>query len=114
MTKKKRVVVGRSENTGDQVTIRQRKEFLRLEERGQVNKGVMQWIIDNISKIRELAGVKCAAISSIDKLTGNAELPPSSSILLSIATAISINFISFSIKPRANSFTCLAIRPAFK
>ena len=58
MTKKKRVVVGRSENTGDQVTIRQRKEFLRLEERGQVNKGVMQWIIDNISKIRELAGVK--------------------------------------------------------
>ena len=58
--KKKRVVVGRSENTGGQtgITSGHMSEFWRLAGLDHINGQVMDWILKNYSKIKEMAGIR--------------------------------------------------------
>ncbi len=58
--KKKRIVVGCSESTGNQtgITSGHMAEFWRLAGLSLIDGQLMSWILDNIAKIREMAGIK--------------------------------------------------------
>ncbi len=53
MNKKEKVVVDESRITADQM-----KDFWRMVAEGTINRKVMQWISENITEIREKAGIK--------------------------------------------------------